>query len=254
MFEIIQIDNQYYLKNNDSFSATYSLSPIENCCSCEQVDVTPIVAPIGANTQILLPISIDGRYEIIIYRVTPEDPLETFTIEYYGTLEQRFIKDSFGILCGDGCIDCNANIEASLNNIARYQTIFNESLALMFMSSFSTSFGVSQCDNCIFSAFMQEAVRLYECDILRLLCIERNTGDFFGKSEGTLELFKKFIAIIYLGLYSQRAVLTTTDEDLKSLKEYFNYCKIERCIRNLGMNVEELIDIYESIYDGCADG
>lgn len=243
--------NEYYLNNTNLTSSTYSVGLASNCCSCEvnAPETTEYSISPGQEKQLLFPI--DGEY--IVRIPATGTPTDTFYINYYPSLQERLIKDIKAFLCGDGCYHCNGmGVKAELENLVKYQNIFNEFLTYQLFTSYNVQ--DSTCDNCKNTLFIQRAVRLYRCDIQKELCIQLNTSDFYGKAEGSLELFKKFMAIYYLAMYFQDYDNATNDDEREFIDDLYQICDIKRCISKLGLDIDELRLLFEETQeDMCAN-
>ena len=110
------------------------------------------------------------------------------------------------------------------------------------------------CNNYKDTLFIQRALRLYRCDVLKALCIQYNAHDYLGKEVGSLELFKKIIAIYYLASYFKELFSATDDDEIEYVKDLYNFCELEICIKKLGISISELQDLYEIVLElGCCE-
>lgn len=245
LFDFRTYKNQYYLKNNTTNSATYTIELSDDCCDCnnsnQALTQTYTILP---NQEKLISLTKDGEYTLTV--VSPGIPNTIFIITNFNTLEKRLIEDIKAFLCGDDCVECNDCkgdcIEDELHNLVMYQNIFNELMTFNYFITYDVT--NSSCENCVNSLFLQKAVRLYKCDILSELCIQLTSSDFFGKAKGSLELFRKYVALFYLSLYFRKYYAAIDDSERKFVDDLYQICKIKSCIRKLGINIDELEALY----------
>lgn len=245
LFDFRTYKNQYYLKNNTSNSATYTIELSDDCCDCnnsnQALTQTYTILP---NQEKVITLTKDGIYTLTV--TSTGNPNFVFTITNFNTLEKRLIEDIKAFLCGDDCVECNDCkgdcIEDELHNLVMYQNIFNELMTFNYFTTYSET--NSSCQNCVNSLFLQKAVRLYKCDILSELCVQLTSSDFFGKAKGGLELFRKYVAIFYLSLYFKKYYAAIDNSERKFVDDLYQICKIRSCIKKLGISIDELEALY----------
>lgn len=249
-FEIKKYKNQFYLKNTGTVSSTYSLGLLSNCCTCEVNVPANTQYSISPGQEIILPLSIDNQY--VVKLPATGEPVNTFNINYFVNLEARIVKDVKAFLCGDNCLDCNNEIGIKkLENLVQYQNIFNEIQAYFYLNGFNID--ETDCINLVGLRFVQSAINLYRCDIQKELCIQVNSYDYFGRYTGSLELFNKFIAIYYLNFYFSQYESSTDDIGKQYIDDLYQICDIKRCIQKVGIDLEDLRELYRDIRLNCTE-
>jgi hypothetical protein len=99
--------------------------------------------------------------------------------------------------------------------------------------------------------YYQDTIYNNKCYIIEELCKQLLDTSITGASVTNPELFNYFIAVSYLGLYMydvtnvNTSILTNEEvtEELLYLDTVYNYKSIKKCIKHLGIDINDLITI-----------
>lgn len=171
----------------------------------------------------------DGAYKFIISYTEVENYPEITEVEhfflYFDNLLYSLINDIDVILCNCECISCDDC----------YNTDKEVSDTLLKLISYFT------VTNKYYNGYFEAAYKCLECSILDAnQCLLVNEK-VIGKTENIL-LLKKIVALYYLVFYFAEYAQAITDEEKKYVDLKFKFLKIKKCIANLGINIQCIID------------
>lgn len=207
--------------NSGILPLTYSISRIE-CDSKELVKTAQI--PVGET--ITLPLNyMDGVYSVTITDGIEEQILDD--ILYYNNLLLTIISNVEASLCGcktcDECEDCN---ECSL-----YLNTLNQVLAFSIVN------------NPKYSPYINLINEELKCDFSQVvLCMLTNS--MIDGNQDTKNIYLRIIAMYYLAFYILDWIQSTDVDEANYIKCKYNSVKILKCIKKLGINIDEISDIF----------
>ena len=172
----------------------------------------------------------DGAYKFVISYTEVIESVPTIVVKehnflYFDNLLYSLINDIDNILCNCECVSCDDC----------YNTDKEVSDTLLKLISYFT------VTNKYYNGYFQAAYNCLECSIIdanQCLLINEKV---IGKTENIL-LLKKIVALYYLTFYFAEYAQAVTDEEKKYIDLKFKFLKIKKCIANLGINIQCIID------------
>jgi hypothetical protein len=256
IFLLKRFKDDFVLYNRTINLTTYTLSSID-CTGIAKTIVTATLVGINdvdyiTKGNIVLPILTDGNYRVFMGGVN----VYFSSWKNYRTRLIPLIEKTLCSKCND-CGNCNDSDENCISKEAkvclRNQSLFNyiqvyNNLIKPFTFNAPTKF------NTFLDNFNSEAIYNNICFIKEELCKQLLETDIDGKTHTNQDLFNYFISIYYLGLYLYdksfipTSIFTNDEviEELEYLKTIYKYDTIKKCILNLGINVDSLIEIITS--------
>ena len=213
-------------RNKDIFTITKTgVNPVSvslykqtSCNGDEFVQVLPLQET-NTTIDIILPLE-DAIYKIVISTVVGRDT-ETISIliPHYNNMLLSLIDDIDFTLCGCACKECDECNDENEKDM---------SMVLLKLISYYT------LTNLQYSAFLNTAFKCLKCSIVDAnQCILINEK-VHGNAENTI-LFKKILSLYYLAFYYGEYKNTI---DTEYIDEKFKFEKIKKCINNLGIDTE----------------
>ena len=143
-----------------------------------------------------------------------------------------------------GCRDKESETCIRNQSLINYMQVYNNLIKPF-------SFDLPIKDNLFLTSFNETSIYNNLCTVRELLCNQLLETSIDGKSHTNQDLFNYFISIYYLGLYlyDKSFIPTTifTEQEVKDeliyLKEVYKYDIIKKCIFNLGLNIDDLLNI-----------
>lgn len=218
----------YTLENTGLVTLNYSIF-IVNCDSTKLVNKCT-VAP---GKTIILPITqMDGKYTLII-----SDALETVTIEnilQYDNLLRSFIKNTNQQLCDcDNCSDCRDCKESDCESCQNSLFAINKGLSYMHVNA------------PMFTSYFEIFAKVLSCQYNEGIICSVLGANFKGKED--IEYLNNLnIALFYLTFYHFSLIQAIDEEEAEYLKNKFHSTIILKCIKKLGININEFNQL---IYD-----
>ena len=210
----------YTIENNGLVTLTYTLRKVE-------CDSTTIVrqGEILVGQTVILPIKhIDGVYRITISDSVLEETLPD--ILFYNNLLLTIIDSTEEVLCG--CKGCNTCEDC--NNCEQY------------LLTLTTILAYSIVNNPTYSPYINSIAEQLKCDIdAKVLCLLTNI-QILGETE-VEDLLKEIVALYYLAFYLYDLSQATDAEEAEYIKIKYLSSKIMKCIRKLGINIDEQTEI-----------
>lgn len=172
----------------------------------------------------------DGAYKFLISYTevilgVPTIVVKEHNFLYFDGLLYSLINDIEHLLCNCECISCDDCYE---NDKEVSDTL------LKLISYFTVT-------NKYYNGYFQAAYECLECSIIDAnQCLLLNEK-VIGKTENIL-LLKKTVALYYLTFYYAEYAQAITDEEKAYVDLKFKFLKIKKCIANLGINIQCIID------------
>lgn len=208
------------VKNDDLVSIQYSL--IRNECDSATVVNT---GTITVGETITLPVTYaDGNYKVVITKGEEED---SFDFSTFNNLLKAFITNVEASLCG--CKTCNDCEDCDDCNL--YLTTVNQALAYYAVNN--------PTYNSYVNTINEELKCLYREAILCTLTSKMVNGE-----DDIKEIYFQMIAMYYLAFYLYDLGQAADSAEAEYVKTKYNSAKIIKCIRKLGVDVEELTDLF----------
>lgn len=210
---------------------------------CEDIFIPVLTGEVLALESNTLTILTDGFYKLLV----------NGTIVYFSSLPNyrkrlvELVKESLCTDCGCKPVNC---LPKEAVDCLKNQSLFNfMQVYSNLIKPYSISTPVSL--NPFLSTFYQTTIYNNKCYTIEELCKQLLDTSITGYSVTNPELFNYFIAVHYLGLYLydvnniNTTVLTSEEvaEELIYLDTVYNYKAIKKCIRHLGIDVEDVITI-----------
>jgi len=171
----------------------------------------------------VLPIkAVDG-----IYRVTLSDSVVEAVlpdIEYYNNLLLSFLRSAEEVLCGS-CKDCNDCDDC--NTCETYLNAITKGQAYLYVNSPKY--------DALFESTVASLNCLYTQEVLCAI-----TNEFITGNEDVKNIFLLIIATHYQAFYHKdfEDAEDAEEEDYVNVK--YNVSKISKCIRKIGVNIQEI--------------
>lgn len=209
------------LKNNESLVMNYEI--VKNSCDATSSISTGTISP-GNTITITFPV--DGEYIINLSTTVSTD---SFTIKYYQNLLKSFIADAEKILCG--CAKCNDCEEC--NECQDY------------LGSFMKAFGINSINYPTYQSYVNLIAQDTVCEFTdEVICTILNEK-VFGSSS-VKEPMLKILGYYYAAFYFKDYYSAADTEEENYITAKYNYVKIAKCIKKLGVNPAEIIQEFES--------
>lgn len=237
-FKFKRYKDEFLIENISNADILYSLIQLK--CEDEEL-ITVEETAIEPETTITLPILQDGFYRLIVDGVTI----------YFGDFHNyrnrliELIKSAICEKCKCKPVNCMP-IEA-------VRCLQNQSLFTFIQTYLNLikpfSIGNEATSNPIITDFIESRIYANKCFIIKELCNQLFATSVSGNSNTNQELFNYYIAIYYLALYYydvtsiNGSVLTAeeVEEELEYLETVYDYKHIKRCIRNLGIDLNDIL-------------
>ncbi len=222
----------------------YSINKCNNTITVNQTSDLPVIISLCIKTpcedqeykEIFSDISVSQSYSFdlpskdSIYKLTISNSTDTvdILIPYYDELLQSLISDIDLLLCGCGCESCNECIDED------DPVVSDTLLKTMFYYTLTNS---------IYNKYFEAAFKCLDCTLNEAnICMLINEK-YAGYSDNII-LMKKLISIYYLSFYfSEYYTFDCKDE----LNRIFEYDKIRKCISNLGIDIDCIINNIEEV-------
>lgn len=210
----------YTIENNGLVPLTYTVVKVE-CDSTTTVGTGEILV----GQTITLPIKhVDGVYRIIISDSVLEETLPD--ILFYNNLLLTIIDGTEEILCG--CNGCNTCHDC--------KTCDTELLTITAILAYSF------VNNPTYSTYINNIAEELKCDIdSKVLCLLTNI-QVLGKTE-VEDLLMEIVALYFLSFYLYDLFNAQDAEEAEYIKVKYLSSKIMKCIRKLGININEQTEI-----------
>lgn len=227
-YTIERIKGIFKITNLTSYPMTVRVFKQESCLDNTFVECLVYLDFVGFKEIKIL--SGDGAYKFVIeYKQVVLSVLTTVIKEhivyYFDNLLYSLINDIDNILCNCECITCDDC----------YETDKEVSDALLKLISYFT------VTNEYYNGFYNAAYKCLKCSIIDAnQCLLLNEK-VIGKTENIL-LLKKIVALYYLTFYFAEYKQAVTEEEKKYVDLKFKFLKIKKCIANLGINIQCVLD------------
>ncbi len=237
IFQLKRVKDKFILVNLTNIEIEYTLLK-ENC----EESSTVTTKLLDANLSTTLLIITDGFYSLTIDN-------ETCYFNVLNNYRDRLItlvKDALCKHCGCKPVNC---LPKDATDCLRNQSLFNFIQTYKYLIK-PYSFTTSTLYNTFLFNFYQKSIYNNKCFTVKELCKQLLNTSISGNSETNKDLFEYYIAIYYLGLYYYDVVnINTTiltneevEEELLYLKKVYKYKEISNCIRNLGIDINSLLE------------
>ena len=238
-FQLKRVKDTFVLVNLTEFTLSYELFKD----GCEDAFTSVLTGEVLALESNNLIFTSDGFYKLVV----------NGTIVYFSVLHNyrnrlvELVREALCVHCGCKPVNCMpVEAVACLKN----QSLFN------FMQVYSNlvkpySLSTPVVLNPFLSTFYQTTIYNNKCYTIEELCKQLLKTSITGHSVTNPELFNYFIAVYYLGLYLydvnsiNTSVLTSEEvtEELAYLESVYNYKSIKKCIKHLGIDIEDVTTI-----------
>lgn len=233
-FSFKRSKDDFVLQNKLNSALSFTISRLG--CNDEQTIVASGLLQ-SFNQTLTIPITKDGKYILFINDYT------TYFTSWKNT-RNNLVKRINSLLCSNckGCEDdCNKG-----SKCIKHQQLFN---ATLFYANIIKpfSFDTAVPYNTQMYRFIQASIDANFCFINKEFCNQTFQGAISGETQNNQDLFDYFIAIHYLAFYfyDKYSVLETDVVGRKYIESVWQYDKIKRCIKNLGICIEKLEELYE---------
>lgn len=236
-FQLKRVKDVYTLVNLTGIDFEYTL--IKE--GCDTITI-PIVRTVEANLSTALPITSDGFYSLEVNGETCYfNVLHNYRDRLVVLIQEALCKH-----CGCSPVNC---LPKDAVDCLKNQSLFNFIQTYKYLVK-PFSFEERQLYNVFLFNFYQKTIYNNRCFTVQELCKQLLDTSITGNSQTNKALFDYYIAIYYLGLYYYDVVnINTTlltseevEEELIHLKEVYRYKKIVNCIRNLGVDINSLLE------------
>jgi hypothetical protein len=238
-FQLKRIKDTFVLVNLTEDTLTFELFKD----GCEGVFTSVITGEVLALESNTLTILSDGFYRLVV----------NGTIVYFSALHHyrnRLVELVRESVCKDcGCKPVNCMPKEAVDCL-RNQSLFNfMQVYINLVKPYSLSTPATL--NPFLFTYYQDTIYNNKCYIIEELCKQLLDTSITGASVTNPELFNYFIAVSYLGLYMydvtnvNTSILTNEEvtEELLYLDTVYNYKSIKKCIKHLGIDINDLITI-----------
>lgn len=248
-----KVDDIYTLKNvsNDD-TITYFLYK-EKCDGIEELVLEGelIINAIKNFTDLK-----DGKYHIIVVNLNTDE----YTNIYFNTYP--FLrKQSISLIENLLCCDCGCNsledtlfVSKDCKTAVNFQTEYGYILSYFY--SLKPLNETSQATtNTLLVIFLEALFNKYSCNINEELCKQYFNNCLEGLNINN-DINKIQLTLIYLSLYLYEKSLINSNEsiELTYLKSKYNYDKVIKCIKKLGINIEEIEELFTEITNTYEEG
>lgn len=235
LVKFIKEKNEYLFYNLTS-TIGYYIATYTNCNKKTQI-ITGTILPNG--TIRFVPEK-DGEY---IITFTIGEDKEKVILSHYPSLIKSVVRDVKEVLCADcdcGCHDCDSEGNACL----RYQNVFGDFSLLLGI--YKT---IEKCNSKhIIRDFVAQAIQYYKCDLINHFCDKELEVKVEGSAKYSDTMFKKILAIQYLGLYFyERMVNSPLEENVKYLNRLFHWKTIKACVNKAGVDLTDMETLFSMI-------
>jgi|GEM_PF-5264231 len=231
---IKNINGTFTLTNNETTPIIINISSYQMMTNLSLYTNYTLVS---GGTLIVAP-TIIGNYKLIVTKgIETKEQIFIYTAD----LINYFIKDSIELLCGDDCVSCREKKQSckdtGLTQCNKYQSLLNQLLFLWY---------VIINDNYSFNLYIKATFQYYFSSLIKNICKETFSFAFLGNPCLNEELFKKMIAIYYIGFYLKEYNSYTSQSDKDFINSLYQIDKIKECINTLGLSFEKLNSFYST--------
>lgn len=226
-YDVREEEGKYYIKNNYPNDTSLPFLLISVCyihCGEKQKEIQSF--KLFAEEEIQLDIDhITGDIGIFVGN---EDTYNTL-IKKYEQYIKVIVNLTKQLLCGDddcGCNDCDKECEE----------------AKKFLSLFSLYTSYFIVNNPQYDIYFQAIATKLKCSFNEDIIHQIDSILLKGSVKNKFYL-KKIIAYYYLVLYLQESLQTNSEEEAEYIKKKFLYLEISKCIRKLGINPDDVVEI-----------
>ena len=213
----------YSITNKENLTVNLTLTEIDHCTK----DTTLVTVNIEKDVPYILPLKVDGKYQVHLVSTEFVGNESDIYIDYYLNLELSMIEDIFSVLCGCdcGCANCE---DLSVNQYQALLTtrtkidVYKHLVAPRYTASFDAVHAKTSC--------------LIEPPLYCEIATEGITGTI-SYSE---KLTKQLIALDYLAMYFTALKGLTEQEDIDYVNTKWQSEAILCCINSLGINIKEI--------------
>lgn len=235
LVKFIKEKNEYVFYNLTSSIGYYTIT-LNTCNKISQIETGTIgIDPIRFKAVE------DGEYTVIF---TIGEDKEKVILSHYPSIIKAVVRDIKLILCTDCGCNTNPCLTTEANNCIKYQNIFgNLSLLLGIYKT------IEKCNSKeIIRDFISKSTEYYKCDLFSHFCSKELNLKVEGKSSLSGDMFKKIIALQYLGLYFyERLINSPLEENVKYLNNLFCYKTIKPCITKAGVDLTDMETLFSMI-------
>lgn len=211
----------YSLKNINVNPFTYTLSKKE-CDSLTQVETKVILA----GETIYLPLTfIDGKYQIDI--TDGVNTVHKYDIYYYNNLLLHIIDSIESSVCPCVCKDCD-----ECNDENDYKVKFNTLISTISLASLNKN---------KYTDYLVQVATILECDFDEELLAFMSEKLIDG-TDNLQGLYLRLIGLHYLTYYYVDLMGAIDTEEAVFIRDKYKSAKILKCIKKLGLDIEEVSD------------
>ena len=238
-FQLKRIKDTFVLVN--LFAGTLNYTLTKTGCNVNTTEST--TGEVLEGESITLSIISDGYYELNV----------NGTLVYFNSLS-NYRNRLIELVAEAVCVHCNCKpvncLPAEAVSCLKNQSLFNFiQVYINLVKPYSLS-SPSTTNPFLFS-FYENTLYANKCELIEGLCKQLFSTSLTGESKVNTELFNYFIAVYYLGLYSydtnniNTSILSEEEitEELAYLDKVYQYKSIKKCIRHLGIDVEDIVNM-----------
>lgn len=198
----------------------------------------------------------DGDYKMTVYTQELYTDLpknikyyvhnqEIFTFSSFLNLRKRLIKEIKDFLCCKDCykIHCDDCVDKSCVELQQIQNIYNE---LFVYQHVINKYDAHLNSNINIHTFYEKVVEHYRYTILASLKDQITYFDFLAQVKGSLELFRKFVAIHYLSFFFKDYYSAVNKQDREYLRDLYDIKNLRGCIEKTGITIETVKEIFKN--------
>jgi hypothetical protein len=230
-YTLTEKQDKYYVTNTELISMSYTLVKVDECTTSRENISSGTIA---ASEESLIPITLDGTYEIIL--MVDGEPDLTIYITYYVNFQLSLIEDIYNSICSCecGCKDCVDITETcpTLLITSNKIIVFKYLVDPRYKASFEN---VHQGLACIIEP------QLY-CDI--------NKEIITGSPQYNEKLTKQLLALNYLAMYFTDLFglfIAENPDEIAYINTKYQSSSILCCISSLGIDINNIKTIIDDM-------
>lgn len=224
-------EDKHTLTNNENLHIVYTLTKVEKCTGTETIIET---LNIMSGVSYVLPITLDGYYEIKLASTEFVNTFSNIYITYFINYQASMIEDIFTILCPCDC-GCTGCTDLGIN---QYQTIITTTNKIGIYKHLTSP---------QYESVLKEVHQEAECLIVPQIYCDITQEGITGQSEYNEKLTKQLIALNYLAMYFWDLKNVTDQEEIDYINDKYKSEEILCCINTLGVNINNIKQIVEDM-------
>lgn len=243
-YKLSSINDTYIYTNKSNIDQILNLYNIEELATTLILEnkIVPALIVDSSNNIIDLAIIKDGRYRL-------DATINSVVISIYFTrsfgIRDLIIKKLITSLCSDcnckgDCDECN---EINGKNCLQNQTLFTLVQHYLYINKELNLSAFEIVTNETFD-FYKDYFNLNYLSLNKSINIQSLNNIFTRETNIDIDLFNTYLAIYYIGWYREAldSIDTNIVTDLAYLNKVYEYDKLSKCIKKLGLPIEDLIN------------